>query len=641
MKVKNINIVEKHIEKLVLLLCFLGLCYSIWAYAVSNPFTVEIDGKQTSVDQIDEVVLTSAERLTKEIDKPAHTELTNLRPPNYPMQFAERHAASMAPGIDGYKQLAFSAEPRLGLVGPDITGPDGPTYHVPVVPAPSGVVVEAGMGTVDPAGSPAITTATHPQTLALLAPAPYDLQWISLGCLFDAEKLRKSLATAPADPRIRKIPVEWWRSTLAMVDVEMQRQELLPDGNWSDPQAVPAMPDSIKGQFRQATGQVALDIAPRMISSLMQFQLAIMQPEFYPLLNQQWAPPGEGEGAGPIEPDDPFADDARVKTLRKQIEVEIKKLETYQKQLQRYQDLGRPVPALLQRRLQDAQKKLQEIETQLQERIRQLELKRQRHLAVPAPVVPETPAPQTPTPGVTGGLVSGSQIQLWAHDLRVEEGKTYRYRVRVYVINPLYSRRMAAEQAEQYTDRFKIASDFSPWSEPVDTGRMRYSFLKSGRSSTRTVAMEVWRFTNAQWFRAEFEATPGDVIGGPSTQYQSLFDPEALVVAGPVDFNTGRTIVDIDFDYPIQSGNLTRPTVRLLYADGNNQLGFQQLSQDTERMKEVLEILRQRMTALPAEPGRRPRPNIMQPPRYDPHRRPPGGRRLGGPPSDPYGIEEN
>lgn len=639
MKVKNVNVVEKHLEKLVVLLCLLGLGYSIWAYAVSNPFTVAVDGRPIDVGEVDQEVLTAAQRLEGEIKKPAHSELTQLRPPDYPQQFTERFTSSLAPQIDAYNALAFSENPNiLGKTRVDTSR--NPTYHVPQVPAPDDVQVACGLGTVEPTGSnPPLTAQTHPQTMALLSPAPYDLQWISLSCQFDAKALRESLSVVPSDPNINKIPMEWWRTTLAMVDVEMQRQVRQPDGSWAEPQTIEALPDSIKGQFRQATGQVALDIAPDMISSLMKYQLPIMQPAFYPLLNQQWIPPSEQKEAGPVQPQDPFGNDPTIRTLRQQITTVTKRFETLQNQINRLGQLGRPVPELLQRRLRESQTKLQELNNQLRERMLQLEKAADARTATTT----ETTTEERPAVGVAGGLLSGELIQLWAHDVRVDEGKTYRYRVRVHVVNPLYSRRMDEKQAEQYAQLFKIASEWSAWSEPVETNRLRYSFVKTGRESTNSIEVEVWRFTNAQWYSAVFSVTPGDVIGGPTIKYQSLFDPQAVVPAEPVDFNTGQTVVDIDFDYPIQVGNITRPTVRLLYADAEQQLNFIQKSEDTKQIDALREKLRQHIAASETTTTR-PRPTIpdrvpgMQPPSGDPYERytPPPGGGMRPPIGDPY-----
>ena len=59
------------------------------------------------------------------------------------------------------------------------------------------------------------------------------------------------------------------------------------------------------------------------------------------------------------------------------------------------------------------------------------------------------------------------QITLWAHDVTARPGATYRYRVVVTLLNPLFNRdsQLNDEQREAYADRLGLESQTSDWIE--------------------------------------------------------------------------------------------------------------------------------------------------------------------------------
>lgn len=157
------------------------------------------------------------------------------------------------------------------------------------------------------------------------------------------------------------------------------------------------------------------------------------------------------------------------------------------------------------------------------------------------------------------------KIQVWAHDLSIEPGKTYRYRVVVAVLNPLYrQKRVADAQREEHYDRISLGPDpqelaSSPWSEPVRVDSDYYFFMVKGTSQSARV--EVWDVYDGKWVNKEFEVRPGDPIGQP---VQVTVGNRQL----QLDMNVGLIVVDL-----IQAaggGTFGGGDLRMLYLNPDN-----------------------------------------------------------------------
>ncbi len=186
----------------------------------------------------------------------------------------------------------------------------------------------------------------------------------------------------------------------------------------------------------------------------------------------------------------------------------------------------------------------------------------------------------------TGELVEpeSRKIQVWAHDLSIEPGKTYRYRVVVSVLNPLYRQKRVADaqRAENY-DQIALGPDeqelaASPWSEPVKVDSRHYFFMVKG--STQNARVEVWRVYNGQWVKDQFDVRPGDPIGQP-TQV-TLTNGRSL----NLDMNVGLIVVDLVS--ASAGGAFGSADVRMLYLDPlTNQIVERSLEADRDNEDKI------------------------------------------------------
>jgi len=135
------------------------------------------------------------------------------------------------------------------------------------------------------------------------------------------------------------------------------------------------------------------------------------------------------------------------------------------------------------------------------------------------------------------------EILMWAHDDTAQAGKTYRYRMRVKMKNPLYHTfGLAANEAD--SARFALESPWSDWKE-VTAPRTTEFFFAAMRQTimaktVSSVTVDVFRHEKGQWMKETFTVSPGDGIGG----VKANVDPTTGLKSN-VDFSTGMTLVDL------------------------------------------------------------------------------------------------
>ena len=173
---------------------------------------------------------------------------------------------------------------------------------------------------------------------------------------------------------------------------------------------------------------------------------------------------------------------------------------------------------------------------------------------------------------------------VYNHDMRVEPGKTYRYRLRVRVLNPLFAkRRLGKEQRQGIGRKFLLTSDWSDWSDPIEiSGLKRFLFAKASTTSRQT-EIHVRRFTLGQTHSEVFKVRPGDEIGGVA--------PKQVIWAGqerkiPVDFSTGAILVDLNPRFRILKGGRASKTIAFVYLI-NGRLKLRRLDQDQQKLEQL------------------------------------------------------
>jgi hypothetical protein len=124
-------------------------------------------------------------------------------------------------------------------------------------------------------------------------------------------------------------------------------------------------------------------------------------------------------------------------------------------------------------------------------------------------------------------------IECWAHDTAVVPEKTYHYRVKYKIKNPIWAAGNVAVNP-QLANEFVIESDWSSWSSPVTIPPLVNFFVfNSPMGNASTCRFEVFKWENGEPKNETFTAGFGDEVGG---------------MKNGIDFATGWTVVDFRDD---------------------------------------------------------------------------------------------
>ncbi|MFA7237419.1 MAG: hypothetical protein WC058_11190 [Phycisphaeraceae bacterium] len=586
MKFKNINVAEKHAEKFVLLVGVIFLLYIVWAYYISSRFAVELNGQPTPPAQIDEAIAQQAHQLENKLNGPAPAVLKNWKSPDYVGIFNKSLTTSLTPAGPNNQppadQLATAIISGNGvsLSGETGTNPltdnSNPPFAIPVIPVPTSLVVRSDLGTLDPAANPAeILQAFGSQ-------APFDVRWVTVAARLDMAKLMEQLQK-PAEGGTQPILPSWWSDMLTLVDVQVERRMLQPDGSWSQPQLVAPMVGRFTARANNLD-QVTIQSAKSIVEAAKLNQSQLVQPTFYALRNTAWAPPELLEPAADAAP----AGSANLADLQRQITLSNTRLANLQKRR-----AAATVPAQIQfldRQIATIQQNIARLTQQIQAA---------GGAAPSAPGGPGFPGefpggPGFPAPGMapggmpgmetppadyatlTGSLLTQDKVECWANDFSVLPGKTYAYRIRLVFSNPLFHQSGVPDSQKKIADQFTLSSDWSDWSEPLTTIQDNYFFVTAGNAATRAARIEIWKFYDGLWRKYEYNVAIGDPIGKPTDQYAPLSPPRvdpnnpqpAPALQPVIDFFTGAVLVDTDFTYKVlvPSLNISQQTLRVLVA---------------------------------------------------------------------------
>lgn len=146
------------------------------------------------------------------------------------------------------------------------------------------------------------------------------------------------------------------------------------------------------------------------------------------------------------------------------------------------------------------------------------------------------------------------KIVVWGHDLFVEPGETYRYRVTLKLYNPFFAKKRSLTQEQEHlAESFTLSSAPSDWSVPITVEPRLQVYITSAtapgqRGSTGSLGLgqvtaEVYRYYDGRQWMDSFKVQPGEHIGAWQTQRPGDGQPPV-----EVDFSTGLYVLDIVAD---------------------------------------------------------------------------------------------
>lgn len=617
-RVKDAGFLQQHIEKLILGVGVLVLLLALVLFMVGNPFKIVVAG--TEYDDADGAV-----GVLSSSDKQLETGLSAKDPlggPIAPPQFLDDYQAMIdQPVISG------NTVPRLAQAGltykaltPDI--PEPPRYAMVYPPVPKDVEYAFGTDVLDTEFRPEIVQAFFDLWGEQREPA--DFSMIIVAAKFDnwewSQRLRGESETAPTGNGI-KIPIGIWAKRFGIAGVALLREEWDEASQiWTNRQYVSALPDQKRVLPMDEVPTNPLE-SMAYVERMREIQPEIANPELPYLINyvQAVAPGGDEllEGAegfdefgNPLDEENLGPAERRVKEWQDKIQALEERRRIRDERLQGRPDRqdrprrpGRPPREFddfgdgggdfdrprdrdrgerrdpIQSQIEDLQARIESLQEKASrerdDRMRRSELRR-------AQLEEERRRREERLAREGGGLggefgigqaVEGVQLQegqtvrVWAADPTMKPGKTYRYKIVVATINPLYAvPRLPSDQLTENQGRAAILPtekeiEEMEWIGPVTVEPRARIFFTSG---TNRAKVDIYRRYEGVLYKEDFDVSPGDPIGGVVT----IKSKDEFIDPVTVDFNVDSILVDIERRRDLNNNN----SYTMIYMDAEGNL---------------------------------------------------------------------
>ena len=552
---KIINFLEENVEKIILVVVGLVCIWLLITRVLFSPNMVSYDNGRFSPGAIDDYVYQQAELLRQKLDDPPEP----LEP--YEPRFGE-FLARVDSAISDIDVSRWLQRPYVSSMSAD-------TQRAGVYDLPRSI------GEVNDVTAEHIRAAVYVPIQEITEQNPYDkaaheandIDFVTVEGKFDTAELYDMFYESFASP---DVPDQWRDPCLArpiFAAVHLQRQELNGDGSWSNWQDVPRTRIDHYGKLFEIMEDVK-DLPPGGLKVRIlrfddwQAQIDLLQPEAYQIASpkEEWFPPSLHK---------------RFLVLQKEEERE----ERRQAQEEEQEEQRRDTTGLRRRRapegrirgaprgetyggLSDAEGPYgygTEGDTRTRRRGRggrmseggayggregfgvgarsprmrtsqrdeasiERELLRRRELAI-----------KRSTSGVyydfrkiqmtysTDLAKMREPLLFWAHDDTVEPMKSYRYRIRLGVFNPV-----AGGQENDVI----LWSGYSDTTETVTIPGMLYFFAKDVQEAAKTVTVTVCKYVLGYWYSEDFAVRRGEMIGNVVESEPEEDEPYGLGALG-------------------------------------------------------------------------------------------------------------
>jgi hypothetical protein len=572
MKLKGIKPIEQHVEKIVIgVTGAVGL--GLLGYQFFAPATFQIGKETVTVAETFKPAAQAAQTSKGRMESPDPAVPTSVP--------AALDGAAAAIGIAtnaGFKRsdIALVPAPQFGAGADRIVA--AATFAKPTVEAPQGVTSVAFRSTVHP-----IEKLRYPE-LAKFLPAeqPFDKAAVSIESVFNGQALRDSLLNDPDGETgpMQPIPLGWWRdgasdanSSVQIVSVEVERETLrLPDGSTPKEPLITTL-GTLPGRFDAmkawGAGVKSLGDVASVIEQVRQTEEDIQRPRYLATIaGAEWKPPSEMIAAMGTEGE---GKSRRINDLRRKLSDLDNRIADIRERLQAAgggsgagerggdREVRRPAgggggggkggggggrpserttdarpqgnPQVLQRQLDVRIKERDQVVASLSELGESVERDGASDTAAAAGASEAAVALTT---------LENDQVKLYSHDITVEAGAQYRYRVRVIVNNPLFGRNLQESQ-KVLAEQSLVPGAWSAWSAPVEVDPSEFFFVTSAQarsdiSPTPQAAAEMYVFYYGYYRVASTSLQPGDSLGGaaklPELKMADMKKLEELVASG-------------------------------------------------------------------------------------------------------------
>ncbi|MCE5187239.1 MAG: hypothetical protein LLF76_14045 [Planctomycetaceae bacterium] len=507
MKKSNIlQMLETHVDKIVLGALSLVSLVILWVYVIGNPYGVQVEGQKRGPGEIDSYVAKRADALRQELDKfadPIIYDKTYLADFEKLLQCPVSEIASLPIPYPGKGEAGIDTDRR---------------YPIPEIVPLTGVAALHLRG----AGLVPLEQATPDNSLAGMNVELQDVDLVTVSANFNVQSLYNAFQQSFYGPRLK---AAWRDSNFAkpvFARVDLQRRELFEDGTWGDWTAVSRtkidMYRKLIEDLPLTTDQLQYDVSVWIQQYAdKKVQQDVLQPQAYTfnISRAEWMPPTYLQQALDLIKKQEDA------ALRQQREERAKLLESASKETGmtgRRSESTRTQPRPEPRR-QPAGRRGRENPVDMM-------MPGNEMLATPRqPVRKErtlndikAEVQKTLLTDQAGPESMKDSLLVWAHDDTARPGSTYQYRLRIGVFNPIAGKGWCREDQVQYNNQIVLWSGFTDPTGEIYVPKRVHVFpiemiaAKNG-SSAEGVKVEVAKFNLGRWRTQTFDVYPGQVIG--------------------------------------------------------------------------------------------------------------------------------
>jgi len=137
-------------------------------------------------------------------------------------------------------------------------------------------------------------------------------------------------------------------------------------------------------------------------------------------------------------------------------------------------------------------------------------------------------------------------LVFWAYDDTAEPGRSYRYRIRLGVFNPIAGTDKFSEEDKSLRNDVILWSKFSDVTETVEIPAMLYFFPRQIQEAAKLVTATISRYVLGYWYSNDFVARPGEVLG-KVVEYEATeteAKQQGILLPKVIDYSTGALLVD-------------------------------------------------------------------------------------------------
>jgi len=534
---------EEHIEKIILAIVGLVCLWLLITHVLISPNYIEYDNKKFSPGDIDNYISKQAEVLEDRLNRKPEP-----KPPYKPN--IDKFIAKINLAISDIDISLSLPQPNRSLT--DVG--DDRVYSIPLI----GKVNKPAVEHIRAVAYVPIGEIGEESIYGQAEHEPNDIDFVTVEAKFDVAELYNRFYASFAGENLQD---EWRDPCLAapiFAAVQLQRQELLSDSGWSDWQIIPRTKiDHRKKMFKVI--EELEELPPGGIKvRLLQFNDPIvtkdlLQPDAYMIASarEEWFPPSLHKEY--VEQQREI--DAQEKRIAKAAERKEREREREGERSDRRSRTpktrgtagattpGMSMPGMMMPGMGMPVRKTQPRRSRSERKIEKERPERSKEISKTTKNI-YGEFDKILLTEKTDITKMEEPLVFWAHDDTVEPRKSYRYRMRLGVFNPIAGTDQFIEQDKSLKNKVILWSEFSDATGTVDIPGTLYFFPREIQEAAKTVTVTACRYVLGYWYCKDFMVKAGETIGNV-VGLEPLESQEQLTVPEQIDYTTGAVLIDV------------------------------------------------------------------------------------------------